>query len=244
MIGKTTIQNSVVKTLYTIGQIYRQDLVKLLTPHSKSPERYLTKLLSTGVCEYNTKNKVISLSKETIKSYSSILKFKPSKTLIDNHDFITSQVLLWLFENQDVEDSKVEVKIDNTSLKADLYVKLKNGFELYIEADTGNERVTELRNKVLNYSNLESKNKIVIIVTQSKASYEKLIELTVNKQLFKICLDNNIIQNLENIDNSFEINVNSENTRINNNINHNLTSNIDKSIKLTLEQIQKLITSY
>jgi hypothetical protein len=239
----STIQSSLVKTLYTFGSLYKIDLIRLLDPYSKAPNRYIRHLITKEYCQQDDKTGAISLTQATVKSYSKTIKFKASKNLIDGHDFISSQVLLWYLENQKVESFAIEKRIDGTSLQADLYIRLFNGYEIYVEADTGSERVTELRNKILNYSNLEDGKSLVIIITQTETNYKNLIELTENKPLFKVYLDNNLNELLEGINYTDLPVLNANIAAIQDNFNLNKTITNNTNINLTLDKIQKLITS-
>lgn len=243
MANITTIQNSIIQVLYTFGSIYRTDLLKLLAPYSKAPERYIKKLIGIEICEFNESKKIISLTKEVLKSYSKTLNHKATTKLIDSHDFITAQALLWYLENQEVEAYQIEKRVNGTALQADLYIKLRNGFEIYFEADTGTERVVELRNKILNYDNLDESKTVVITVTQTELNYKNLIDLTDNKPMYKVYLDNNLNEVLGCISYGVIPSIISDNHTIQTNITLNNIIDNRPATLLTLDEIQKLITS-
>ncbi len=242
---KNTLQNSITEVLYTFGSIYRFQLQELLKFYSLSPERFIQNLKSKNVFEFDNNTKIISLNPQEIKKYSKILKQKPNLKLIDSHDFITAQALLYYLENQDLKINhyQIEKRIDGTALQADLYLSLKNGFDVYFEADTGTERIAELRNKILNYENIDETKTVVIFVTTSDINYQNLLELTQDKSMFKICLNMNINKILEEIEYSYKP---TQDTKVNNiqtDFNLNNTVNNVNDTNLTLREIQKLITS-
>ncbi|MEM1312374.1 MAG: hypothetical protein AAGF07_02835 [Patescibacteria group bacterium] len=193
---QTILSDSVIQTIYSVGSINKSDLIQLLKPYSKNPERYVKQLLTAKSCIYDSKTRLVSLNSNQAQKLRKILNIKRSAKVIDSHSLITAKTLLWFLQQNIISAFDLEKRINNTALQSDLYLLLKDGYELYFEADTGSERETELRNKIVNYDNLNPENKLIVFITQSKTNQKILQTLTRNKPNFHIFLNSEIEHSL------------------------------------------------
>lgn len=175
---KPTLNDSILSVIFYIGSIYHADLIDLVTPYSKNPQRLVKTVKDLELVIHDKARNLITLSPKSSKIFAEKYSIKASKSIIDSHDLITAKALFWSLQNLEMNQIEIEKRIVGTSLQVDLYIQTKDNLELYIESDNGTEGEKELNNKVINYDNLDLSNSKIIFITNHNRSLEQLNQLT------------------------------------------------------------------
>ena len=175
---KPTLNDTILTILFFVGSIYHGDLVELVTPYSKNPQRLVKTVKDLEFVIHDKARNLITLSPKSSKILTEKYSIKANKSIIDSHDLVTAKALFWCVQNLEINKIELEKRIVGTSLQVDLYVQTKDNLELYIESDNGTEGEKELNNKVINYDNLDLLNSKIIFITNQNRSLEQLNQLT------------------------------------------------------------------
>jgi hypothetical protein len=175
---KPTLNDTILTVLFFVGSIFHGDLIDLVTPYSKNPQRLIKTIKDKNLVIHEKSKNLITLDPISTKLLSEKYLIKATKSTIDNHDLITAKALFWCIQNLEISKIELEKRITGTSLQVDLYIHTKDNLELYIESDNGTEGEKELNNKVINYDNLDLSNSKIIFITNHNRSLEQLNQLT------------------------------------------------------------------
>lgn len=231
---KPTLNNTILQILLFIGLIYHGDLVELVTPYSKNPQRLVKTVKDLDLVIHDKTKNLIILSPKSNKILSEKYSTKASKSIIDSHDLITAKALFWCLQKLEINQIEIEKRIIGTSLQVDLFIKTKDNLELYIESDNGTEGKKELNNKVINYDNLDLSNSRIIFITNSNRSLEQLEQLSNTRPKMSVIDASTLSEKLDNA--IFSQNNTSSITTTN-------TINIFDPVNLDMNQIQNYILS-
>jgi hypothetical protein len=175
---KPTLNDTILTVLFFVGSVFHGDLIDLVTPYSKNPQRLVKTVKDLELVTHDKTKNLITLNPKSSKILTEKYSIKTSKSTIDSHDLITAKALFWCIQNLEITKIELEKRIIGTSLQVDLYIQTKDNLELYIESDNGTEGEKELNNKIINYDNLDQSNSKIIFITNQNRSLELLNQLT------------------------------------------------------------------